>query len=549
MDELRPQAISPSLPKGGTSSAAQTAINKAGQQATTAQTSNTQASSNQASTATSHTQSKGQQTPITTTTTSKAGPISPTVSSSTANIQATASSPLQALTQQLTQAATITVTVKSAQIIDSKAQQLINTVNPQLAASIVQAQQNTSTKIQSSHQPLYLVKLAQGLQQASLLTTVTPTAFKAGDQLQLQLNTQGQIVIKPSIASVRPAIAEGLKTALPLQQNISPLLSNTHTIQTLPSNIQSLLLSPTTRQALQTLSQAIQTPESLLTGGQVKNALANSGLFTEQKLQTQTSLQGDLRVALSTLLNALGNSTSGSTSAEVKSHLPLEQILSQVITLATNPSGLTKPEGNQQLLTGLLQLLGLKTTPQAHSDAKKVKGAIAHKLGQLATGAQEKIQLNQLRAFSNDTASQEPSSNRTATFNAEIPLRWGDQVLPLQLSIKEEPPKKQHSQEAPETEGKKITRRWQVFLSFDLPGQHANTIEQLHTQLTVIENTVSATLWTSSELLCKKAKQQLTLLRNSLTAKGLEVEDLHCIKGKPPQQTLSLDYNLVDIRT
>ncbi|MFT5118297.1 MAG: hypothetical protein ACI9NY_001835 [Kiritimatiellia bacterium] len=87
-------------------------------------------------------------------------------------------------------------------------------------------------------------------------------------------------------------------------------------------------------------------------------------------------------------------------------------------------------------------------------------------------------------------------------------------------------------------------RRWQVFLSFDLPND-----EKLHTQLTIIESSISATLWAQSQNLCDKAQKNISWLRDKLLANGLTVEDITCLQGSPPQKGTSLDYNLVDIKT
>jgi hypothetical protein len=146
-------------------------------------------------------------------------------------------------------------------------------------------------------------------------------------------------------------------------------------------------------------------------------------------------------------------------------------------------------------------------------------------------------------------------ANKSNAFIAEIALRWGDQVLPLQLSIAEEKEHKKESNEESRTqEENKISRRWQVFMSFDLPSTSINSdgtskIETLHSQLTIIGDTVSATLWSESHTLCHKAKQQFSNLRNTLIANGLQVDELLCINGKPPTQKMSLDYHLVDIKT
>jgi len=216
----------------------------------------------------------------------------------------------------------------------------------------------------------------------------------------------------------------------------------------------------------------------------------------------------------------------------------------------------------------------------AQSDTKKLRDVATKQLEQMAKGIQEKVHLNQLRSLGADGQVNDDinyNSARTNAFVTEISLRWGEHVLPLQISITEEEPKKNEDSDRDEQDEKKITRRWQVFMSFDLPADASMynsapsvitnptidptqpspntqynrppTIETLHSKLTIIDDTVSATLWSESFALCQKAKQHFTFLRNTLTAHGLQVDELHCINGKPPSQDVSLDYNLIDIKT
>lgn len=462
----------------------------------------------------------------------------------------TNSSQLQTVTQLLKNTAEITVNVASTQQLDNKAQQLLAKVNPTLNQQILQAKSHL-TQATPSNSLLHVVKLVQIGSPHTLLTTITPTAFKTGDQLQLQLNQQQQIVIKPTVASVRPAIAEGLKTALPNQQNISQLLNSIHSLQKLPSNLQNILVNNSTASQLNTLSHFIKNQYSLSSANQVKTALTNSGPLTEQKIQNQQSLHGDLRATLAALLKTLPNEARQKTT-EYNPQKTIELAVTHLLTAITSTptAKQSSNESIQQALGGLLQLLGIKSTQTNGQEAKKIQHAIAQKISQLATGAQEKIQLGQLRSLETGNSG-DSNATKLVAFNTEIPLRFGDQVLPLQLSIKEMTEKKQENNEEENTqkENKKTTRRWHVFLSFDLPGNTPEHTHQLHTQLIIVDDVVSATLWSDSLPLCQKAKQQLHTLRNNLIAKGLQVEDLLCINGKPPQQTASLDYNLIDITT
>lgn len=498
--------------------------------------------------------------------------------------QAHAQAPkIEALVQQLQHTPEITAKVSHVQPLDSKLQQQLAKLNPELSLTINKQAQTQSSNvanstISSSHtqglagqvssntatapSTLYLVKLSQALNGQNLLTTVTPTPFNVGDELKLQLNSQQNIVIKPSVASVRPALIESLKTVLSSQQSSSTLLNTLNALAKLPPQQQSLLINPQTGKQLESLSNQIHHQQNLQTPTQIKTAISNSGVLTEQKIQSQQPLQSDLRTQLVKLIDSLATelpqqTSQAKTPTDTQPQRIIELVIAQLLssTVATTSGAQPSAENNQQALTSLLQLLGIKSSQHGLQDSKKVKEAIALKISQLASGTQDKIHLNQLRSLLTEQGSNDGSS-KPLSLTTEIPLRWGEQVLPLQLSIKEHRGYNEHreqQEEAQEENDEKqkssMTRRWQVFLSFDLPSQQNDAIEQLHTQLTIIDNAVSATLWSDSASLYQKAQEQLQTLRQQLIAKGLQVDDLHCINGQPPKQTLSLDYNLVDITT
>lgn len=511
--------------------------------------------------------------------------------SDTTNINAK----IETLVNLLREKGQIQAEVKSSQLIDNKAQQLLNKTNPSLASQI-QSQQQTSqatpqgTKQAITTSAMYLVKLSQMTntnsntntntntyqknqlsEKSTLLTTVTPVAFKKGDVLQLQLNTLQQITIKPTVSGVRPAIAEGLKTALSQQQSSSQLLNTLIKLDKLPVALQEILLSKNTLQQLKTLSSFTYNQDQLSTPQQVKQALSHSGLFVENKLQQQQPLLNDLRIVLGGLNKILSQELSNQgmnqgllqNTDNTVSKATFDQMLVQLIQqLPQQAAGVKMTAENvAQQVTTILQLLGLKINPDAQVDLKKIRDIANKQINRMNQGAQEKIHLNQLRSLGVDSQNVDSSvtysANKANAFITEIALRWGEQILPVQINITEEREEKKDNQ-APEKnkDEKRITRRWQVFMSFDLPNNDASNttlvdkpIDTLHSQLTIVDDTISATLWSESPRLCHKAKQHFTQLRNALTAQGLHVDELHCINGKPPNQEVSLDYHLVDIVT
>ncbi|ODS24733.1 hypothetical protein AB835_02390 [Candidatus Endobugula sertula] len=468
--------------------------------------------------------------------------------SATSTHQALHTSEIEKLLQRLNISGTMVSEIKTVQILDKKALQLLDKVNPSLAQQLPQKTRINGNNAANS--TLYLVKLILNQQ---TLVTITPALFKVGDKIQLQLNHQQQIIVKPSPTTLRPAIIEGLRQVLPQQQSTSQLLNTVRLLQNLPPDIQQVLLSKPVLAQLKTLTTFISREKNITTSESIKNTLKNSGVFLENKLQTEQNLQSDLRTTLSKLqarinteiLTSMPNNTPAQ-QAPLLSSKTIDMLLGQLLQHYHIPLP-SKPtlETNLQALSNLLLLLGIKSDPAKAVDTYKIREAMNQQINKMIQGVQEKIHLNQLRALHNNEASVMDRPPPLPSLHIEIPLRWGEQVLPLHLSMQgqvEEETREPDSQ-ASETESN-ITRRWQVFLSFDLPNN-----EQLFTQLILINNSVSATIWTESHTLCEKTKQHLPTLCESFLANGLEVDDLHCIEGKPPSQELSLDYNLVNITT
>ena len=481
---------------------------------------------------------------------------------------------------------TLQVNITSSQVLDTQAQQLLAKVNPNLAQQIKQqglSNNSPTTHTSASHQPLlkatapsnnntlYLVKLTH---QQQTLTTVTPTKFTEGDKVQLQLNTQQQIIIKPSITTARSAIINSLKQALPQQQTTSQLLNTINTLQQLPKPIQELLLSQNTATQIKSLSHFIANNQTGTTSQGIKSHIQNSGIFLEKKLQLQQPIQGDLRNTLAKIQNLLqteitllkaGQSNTGKINNDHSiSSKALDGALAQLLQTVSALPLLSSTQTNNALttnqLSSFLQLFGLKLSHHSSNDKQQLKKVINEQLQKMVNNTQEKIHLNQLRTFSSEATAND-TVIRSPTLHTEVPLRWGDQVLPLQISIQEHTEEQKNQQEKnkenpqDDDENKELSKRWRVFLIFDLPNDNLPALtsqennQQLHAQLTIIENSVSATVWSESAAVCAKAKQHLHTLRQRFIANGLSVKELDCINGKPPSQEVSLDYNLVDIVT
>jgi hypothetical protein len=504
------------------------------------------------------------------------------------------------LLERLQQGQILTAQVKSTQVLSNSEKSLLKTANPSLFQTLDQQLQSTPSNKDNTNNllntpagniktntntggiqntTLYFTKLLinQSNIKPELLTTITPEKLMANEQVLIS-QRNGQLVInKPLNQTLQQVAIDTIKQSLPKQQSVSQLQQFVSNLQQLPAAVQTKLfnLSVTDSNILQTvkaISLLVHAKESLSQPQQVKSALENSGVQLESKIAQQKPLHTDIRTHIDKLytfvnksgitsnqahnLNNLQNST-GNPEQNISVNPPIGKILKEIdkllINLASSPTSTTtigvttQASNNLNIPTStaaLFRLLGVQLPPE--NQTISLPQVIQQHLKKLLEQTQARIQLNQLRSLNLDSSSTDSKANTAQQFHSELPLRFNDQILPLQIIIKEqEQDSESERKDADESNPtKEKQRQWQVFLSFELPNN-----ENLHTQLNIINDSVSATIWTESTSLCQKAKQDINVLRDKLIANGLTVDDLSCIHGKPPKQDFELGYNLIDIQT
>jgi len=246
------------------------------------------------------------------------------------------------------------------------------------------------------------------------------------------------------------------------------------------------------------------------------------------------------------LVNVL-NTSNGADNAQIKQALQ-DNALSHIVHQLTSPlklfNTLLSNTPNSPINTAIMQLLGVAVHGQK-LDHSILQNKTQQQFKQLLEQISAKLQINQLRHLGLDAASKELPNNIIQNLQGEIPLRFNEQILPLSYSIQGFAEKEAEQEDHKNSDNKKEqTRRWQIFMSLDLPNN-----ETLHCKLSLINDQINTTLWAESATLCEKTQQALSALEKSLTEAGLTVETVQCFQGKPPQDDTSLSYNLVDITT
>lgn len=115
------------------------------------------------------------------------------------------------------------------------------------------------------------------------------------------------------------------------------------------------------------------------------------------------------------------------------------------------------------------------------------------------------------------------------TWQLEIPLRNLQDIVPLQVKFqREDTPEKQQHEKPVERQPKQ--RLWRVELAFDM-----EPLGPLQIQAQLAQGKLSSQLWAERPYTASLIESNLEGLRAQLLASGLNVGDLNCHLGTPPQ--------------
>ncbi len=151
----------------------------------------------------------------------------------------------------------------------------------------------------------------------------------------------------------------------------------------------------------------------------------------------------------------------------------------------------------------------------------------------LAAAAVARLQTHQLSSLAQTQLT--PEGNLLTTWQLELPMRNQQELLPLQLKLQRE----EHSKP-----GKKEPQEivWRVELAFDLAP-----LGPLQVQAQLARGSLTSQLWAERASTAKLIDAELSHLRDRLTASGLNVGELACLQGTPPQgQRTALEQRWVD---
>ncbi|KIF58770.1 flagellar hook-length control protein FliK [Pseudomonas fluorescens] len=363
-----------------------------------------------------------------------------------------------------------------------------------------------STLTIDSPQPLRIGTLLSALVQDSQTLKFLPLSNR-----QEQLAVSQQLVSQQS----RQGSLDGL---LKMLQSLPPATDQTS--QDLRAAVDKLLANlPDVQQ--------LSTPKGLA------QALANSGVFLETKLLTgqNPTLAPDMKADLLKLI------------AQLTPGLPGNTNLNAII--AANTLAQALPSFVRNAL-GMLGQVSAKPVPSSFPLPERLlqslegEGDLEHLL-RLAAAAVSRLQSHQLSSLEQTGVTDD--GRLLSTWQLEIPMRNLQDIVPLQVKFqREEAPEKQDANEQRRDEREPKQQLWRVDLAFDM-----EPLGPMQIQAQLISGSLSSQLWAERPYTASLIESNLTALRQRLLDSGLNVGDLDCHLGTPPQGIQTrLEHRWVD---
>jgi hypothetical protein len=450
-----------------------------------------------------------------------------------ATVQATSNQPLaQGTSMLITQPSAGNLAVTVQQAIASSVATLTRIDTAQLpVGTLLQAKVLTSQVLSQvpGQATVFrsMVSLLNTALSGSTLSIDSSQPLRIGTLLSAQVqDTQTLKFVPLSSRQEQLAVARQLVDQQSRQGSLDGLLK---LLQDLPDSDQT---SVDLRSAAARLLAGLPDVLQLSTAKGLAQALLGSGAFLETKLLTgqNPTLAPDLKADLLKLI------------AQLTPGLQANTNLSAII--AANTLAQTMPKFVRNAL-GMLGQVSAKPSPTGFPLPERLlqsaegEDDLEHLL-RLAAAAVSRLQSHQLSSLEQTGVTAD--GRLMSTWQLEIPMRNLQDIVPLQIKFqREEAPEKEPQQERRDEREPK-QQLWRVDLAFDM-----EPLGPLQVQAQLIKGSLSSQLWAERPYTASLIESNLAALRERLLASGLNVGDLDCYLGTPPQGTQTrLEQRWVD---
>jgi len=436
-------------------------------------------------------------------------------------VQTTSNQPLaQGTTLVVTQPSAGNLAVTVQQAIASNVATLTRLDTAQLpVGTLLQGKVLTSQMLpQVPGQPMVfrsMVGLLNTALSGSTLSIDSPRPLRIGTLLSAQVqDAQTVKFVTLSSRQEQLAVTRQLVDQQSRQGSLDGLLK---LLQNLPPSDQT---SVELRSAAARLLAGLPDVQQLSTPKGLAQALASSGAFLESKLLIgqNPTLAPDIKGDLLKLV------------AQLSQGLPTNTSLGAII--AANTLAQAMPNFVRNAL-GMLGQVSAKPSPtgfplpERHLQSADGENDLEHLL-RLAAAAVSRLQSHQLSSLEQTGVTAD--GRLMSTWQLEIPMRNMQDIVPLQVKFqREESPEKDPPKERREEREPK-QQLWRVELAFAM-----EPLGPLQIQAQLIKGSLSGQLWAERPYTANLIESNLARLRDRLLSAGLNVGDLDCHHGTPPQ--------------
>ena len=366
-----------------------------------------------------------------------------------------------------------------------------------------------------------LVSLVNTAQAGSTLDIDSPQPLRIGTLLSAQVQDAQTLKFVPlSNRQEQLAVSQQLVTQVSRQGSLDSLIN---ALQNLPATDDT---GTELRAAVTRLLAGLPDVQQLSSPKGLAQAMAASGVFLESKLLAgqppgqppglAPDMKGDLLKLIAQLTPALPASTN----------------LGAII--AANTLAQALPNFVRSAL-GMLGQVSVKPQPTGFPLPSRLlkeqheEGDLEHLL-RLAAAAVSRLQSHQLSSLEQTGLTDD--GRLMSTWQLEIPMRNLQDIVPLQVKFQREdtPSREQPHERKEEREREPKQQLWRVELAFDM-----EPLGPLQVQAQLLSGSLSSQLWAERPYTASLIERNLAALRERLVTCGLDVGDLDCHLGTPPQ--------------
>ena len=352
------------------------------------------------------------------------------------------------------------------------------------------------------------------------LTVDSPQPLRVGSLLSAQVqNSQVLNFVALPNRLDELALAQQLSTQQSRQGSLQGLITALQNMP--PPAADGDDLSPSLRASIEQLLADLPDIPQMSTAKGVAQALNASGLFMESRLLAgqNPTLVPDMKANLLRLVTQLLPGLPGNVSYDAAAAgNTLARAMPSVLRSAFGTLGLVAPPSDTINFPLPPRTLG---HPESKDDLEM--------LLKLAAGAISRLQSHQLGGLEQTRTNAD--GTQVTTWQLEIPMRNAHDIVPLQVKVqREETPERDEHSDTPVQEAKEREKLWRVELAFDL-----EPLGPLQVQAQLIAGSIASQLWAEREGSAELISSELDNLRGRLVACGLNVKELECNRGVPPQ--------------